>query len=109
MAYETKQISSMRAMQATAWRLAGPALLCTALAGATAPAHAQADPACYVVNQVLLWLQPQAALIECARTRAPASSAGGVASTTPAPGNRAVPASAAATPHQVPPAIRRQP
>ena len=32
-------------------------------------AHAQADPACYVVNQVLAWLKADSAPIACAAAR----------------------------------------
>lgn len=49
-------------------------LLCAALAGATVQAHAQADPACYVVNRVLLWLKPEMPPVECARARATSAS-----------------------------------
>ncbi|WP_326544343.1 hypothetical protein [Pseudorhodoferax sp.] len=107
MARPTRHFGRPAAVLARIRRHAGPLLLCAALGGA-AQAHAQADPACYVVNQLLVWLQAQATPIECAR--APATAAAGTAK---APGAAAAPAEglarlAPAALH-VQPTFRRQP
>lgn len=51
----------------------------------TPAAQAQADPACYVVNQILQWLEPRASPVPCAAPRAPAAAPAAPRSTTPPP------------------------
>lgn len=70
MGSKTKLLSSVLAVLVSRRHRPGQTLLCAAVACVAAPAYAQADPACYVVNQVLLWLKPQFPVVECARKRA---------------------------------------
>lgn len=70
MGSKTKLLSSVLAVLVGKRHRPGQTLLCAALACVGAPVYAQADPACYVVNQVLLWLKPQFPVVECARKRA---------------------------------------
>jgi hypothetical protein len=102
MVVETKQFSGVPAMLAGRWRHAGPVLLCAALGGAPVPAHAQADPACYVVNRLLLWLKPQSLAIDCAPPRAISSSSESQAAS-------AARAPTPAAPDPAPPTTRRRP
>ncbi|PZP99980.1 MAG: hypothetical protein DI587_09260 [Variovorax paradoxus] len=102
MVVKTKQFSGVPAMLAGRWRHAGPVLLCAALGGAPVPAHAQADPACYVVNRLLLWLKPRSLAIDCAPARAipaPNESLAASAAREPAP----------AAPDPATPTTRRRP
>src|SRR6218665_260078 len=90
---------------------AAPLLACAALAAAL-QAHAQADPACYVVNQVLRWRQPDAALIECARAREKAAPRTASAARTPATvvaDRQAPPKPVLVAPLHPHPTMRRQP
>lgn len=89
MARKTKQSGCLLAVRA---------LLCAALAGATVHARAQADPACYVVNQVLFWLKPASPAVECAAARATSAASARQAAGTAAPSAPA----AAATSSQAP-------
>lgn len=110
MVVETKRFGGVLAMLAGRWRHAGPVLLCAALGGAPVPAHAQADPACYVVNRLLLWLKPQSLAIDCAPPRAiSASSESQAASAALASERRAAREPAAAAPRPTPTTTRRRP